>query len=627
MKKSYNINNKNYTLKFPNYFNDEELVLLINTLIDVITENYKNIKKQIKEGKSLFEKENKVINILSNIELELNSFISKAKEIIQGIKILRKNEHEKKKNLISPTTKINDNNKIIKINKKQEKKNEVVALEKIKNSSWTVGVGSERNNNKEENKEIKKYNLNTSSFNQLIKKRNVNNIINAKSNYLSRSNNKLELFGKKSNDKIKKLIEENKIEKKLEKGTLFEKRRMNNKKINHNKNIEKKIPNQDLTMKNLEVKIDELTSDLRISNDIYNQKISKVKIEIKENLENIEKLKNEINKKNKIISKTEKDKNNVLNENKLNDNNNEDKIFELSELNSLFISRNNELYIKILELTNSNDQILEKNTRLSEEKANLENIISNLKNEIKEIKTNENINNEKRTNNKEINLTNNSLNCINNNDLNINNNVENINNKINELNNENEKKEISKQLIDLKRTLKIKDLAIDCLTGELNLKDSQISQLILEKVKSSKNQENKNLNDSNVICIQRSKSEKSDYSYLKKENKKLINRINCFSNIFNSLLSENQLNKKTIFKLNRKIDLINSKKYSSVDKEINEKYEKKLKEINSQYKNNEKFLQNQIKELKELNLEKDDNIKKLQNEFLKLELENKNKKS
>ena len=120
----------------------------------------------------------------------------------------------KKKNLLSPTTKINDNNKIIKINKKQEKKNEVVPLEKIKNSSLTINVSSERNNNKEENKEIKKYNLNASSFNQLIKKRNFNNIINAKSSYLSRSNNKLELFGKKSNDKIKKLIEENKIEKK-----------------------------------------------------------------------------------------------------------------------------------------------------------------------------------------------------------------------------------------------------------------------------------------------------------------------------------------------------------------------------------------------------------------------------
>ncbi len=39
------------------------------------------------------------------------------------------------------------------------------------------------------------------------------------------------------------------------------------------------------------------------------------------------------------------------------------------------------------------------------------------------------------------------------------------------------------------------------------------------------------------------------------------------------------------------------------------------------------FYKNQIKELKELNLEKDDNIKRLQNEFLKLELENKNKKS
>ena len=102
-------------------------------------------------------------------------------------------------------------------------------------------MGSERNNNKEENKEIKKYNLNTSSFNQLIKKRNINNIINTKSNYLSRSNNKLELFENKSNDKIKKLTDENKIEKKLEKEKLFEKRRMNNKKINHNKNIEKKF--------------------------------------------------------------------------------------------------------------------------------------------------------------------------------------------------------------------------------------------------------------------------------------------------------------------------------------------------------------------------------------------------
>ena len=67
----------------------------------------------------------------------------------------------------------------------------------------TINLSSERNNNKEENKEIKKYNLK-------IKKRNFNNIINAKSSYLSRSNNKLELFENKSNDKIKKLIEEKK---------------------------------------------------------------------------------------------------------------------------------------------------------------------------------------------------------------------------------------------------------------------------------------------------------------------------------------------------------------------------------------------------------------------------------
>ena len=91
-------------------------------------------------------------------------------------------------------------------------------------------------------------------------------------------------------------------------------------------------------MKNLEVQIDQLTSDLRISNDIYNQKISKVKKEIKENLENIEKLKNEIKEKNKSISETEKDKNNLLNDNKVNNNNNEkDKLFELYVLNSVLL--------------------------------------------------------------------------------------------------------------------------------------------------------------------------------------------------------------------------------------------------------------------------------------------------
>ena len=100
-------------------------------------------------------------------------------------------------------------------------------------------------------------------------------------------------------------------------------------------------------MKNLEDKIDELTSDLRISNDIYNQKISKVKKEIKENLENIEKLKNEIKEKNKSISETEKDKNNLLNDNKVNNNNNEkDKIFELYELNSVLTSNGKSFQLK-----------------------------------------------------------------------------------------------------------------------------------------------------------------------------------------------------------------------------------------------------------------------------------------
>ena len=113
------------------------------------------------------------------------------------------------------------------------------------------------------------------------------------------------------------------------------------------------------------------------------------------------------------------------------------------------------------------------------------------------------------------------------------------------------------------------------------------------------------------------------------KNHKLINQISKISNSLSNLYAENKLNKKTIDKLNQKINLMNSKECSSLNKDFIEKYEKKLKEINIQYKNNEKDLQNQIKELKELNLEKDENIKILQNEFLKLkwEIEEKNKNS
>ena len=82
---------------------------------------------------------------------------------------------------------------------------------------------------------------------------------------------------------------------------------------------------------------------------------------------------------------------------------------------------------------------------------------------------------------------------------------------------------------------------------------------------------------------------------------KLINQISKISNSLSNLYAENKLNKKTIDKLNQKINLMNSKECSSLNKDFIEKYEKKLKEINIQYQNNEKDIQNQINELKELN--------------------------
>ena len=126
--------------------------------------------------------------------------------------------------------------------------------------------------------------------------------------------------------------------------------------------------------------------------------------------------------------------------------------------------------------------------------------------------------------------------------------------------------------------------------------------------------------------IERSKSEKR-YSYLKKENSQLMNQITKISDSLGKLYKENQLNKKTIAKLNKKINILKEKEYISHSNEIYEKYEEKLKEINNEYKKNEQYLYEQIKELKQLNQEKDEYNKTLQNEFVKLkwELEKQNK--
>ena len=82
MKKCNYNNYGDSTLKYSNisnFWNDEELVILINSLIDVIKEHYKNIKKEIKEGKLIFEKENLIINKIKNNKIKINDFNSKKK--------------------------------------------------------------------------------------------------------------------------------------------------------------------------------------------------------------------------------------------------------------------------------------------------------------------------------------------------------------------------------------------------------------------------------------------------------------------------------------------------------------------------------------------------------------------
>jgi len=369
-----------------------------------------------------------------------------------------------------------------------------------------------------------------------------------------------------------------------------------------NKNIknnnEKQIKLKENMIKNLETKVAQLTSDLRMTNDLYNQKMSKIKQENNEQIKLISSLKEELEKKSKIIFEIEKlkiekmDSKNyldIIEKNKL-------EISGLSKLNNELSSRNNELNIKNLELSNSQNEIFEENSQLIKTKEELENKIVNLENKIDEMTKS----------NKEENISNN--------------------------NNKDFSFEIQKnkdKIKDLEKNIKIKDLAINTIRNELELKNNQISELIIERT-----------NLLNLLNIQkeksdsdryeeRSKSEKH-YSNLKKENNQLLHQITKISDSLGKLYKENQSNKKTISKLNKKINILNDKEYISHSNEIYEKYEDKLKEINNHYKKNEQYLYEQIKELKQLNLEKDEYNKTLQNEFLKLKWElqeqNKNKK-
>ena len=125
-------------------------------------------------------------------------------------------------------------------------------------------------------------------------------------------------------------------------------------------------------------------------------------------------------------------------------------------------------------------------------------------------------------------------------------NISNINNKDFSFDIQNNKSQIK----DLEDNIKIKELAINQIRNELNLKDNQISELIIEKtnlLNLLKNTQKEQNNSGRYI--ERSKSEKR-YSYLKKENSQLMNQITKISDSLGKLYKENQLNKKTIAKLN-----------------------------------------------------------------------------
>ena len=649
--------------------NDEDMVHLINNLVDLIKEYYKIIKNEIKEGKTILSNEELYLQIIINIELQLNSFIYKAKEIINQLKITRKRKSQCEKTLktlnsASPRSnlylykKMNLNNtKSSSFNIENELKKSFQSQKHINNlnNNKFISIEKYKNNiiNKNKQNKLQKYNLKESknstvdetSFDfknnlNLVKKiikNNNNNLNNSNfkrnisvnkiklSNYKNKTNyslynkkinqNKLQDNGLTTNNlTISKLqLEEiKKLQKELEK-----EKNKNNSIINYtNKNSPKnKKENklEDNIIKNLEITITKLTSDLKNSNNLY----SNVKKKMENDIESIIKLKNEIKENDKIYEKESLNKNNSENNDFYKDliEKNKLEISELHKINTQLSNKNNELSLNNLELTNSKNKLLNENSQLIIVKKELENQNNNLKKQLETIKNDKN----NIINYSFSNMTNSSnLVIISNNNESDGNGKENLNE--NEIDNNKIKhdkiEQITKEMKELQKEVKIKNLTINALTEELNLKDNQISELIVEKANLSNNQ---NMGYQNKL--NRSKSEEY-YSNLKKENNQLIKQLSKIKNNLGNLFNENEYNKAIINKLNKKIN--NKANFQS--KELIEKYEQKLNEINNKYKTNEKYLQEQINELKLSNIEKDENNKALQNEYLKLKWDIEEKK-
>ena len=630
---------------------DEEMIILINSLIKEIKENYKLIKNEINEWKIIYQNETSLIEILVKIELDMKSFISKAKETIKKLKIVRKNKIQKDSlnNYIrySPSPLYKKANFIKFHNKNIRSSGNIFhssSQKNINSSFMNSSVSSEKKNNiynnkknlKPKKKKEKKYcsiieeKINNFENKRINKERRLNN------NYINKKNNvsnKLELSERNNQNKtnlffVSKLIEENKLKQEScqnQNSVILSpknqinknKKELNKKQINKDKfkndikhknnanndlyNIyktQKKIDNNS-PINNLEFKITKLTSNMRISNNLYIEKISKIKQEIKNHLENIKNIKNEIEEKELRTYEKEKDEDNIIINNHSENNNSEDTLYlDIIEENKIQLNelskRNTELSLSNKELENSRSEILKENNLLIKIKEELENKVSNLEEKLEKI------------NNKNLNIIEDDKKD---NEKNLNPNNEDNKEKVNE---------ITEQLKELQKNIKIKDLTINNLTDEINIKDNQISELIVEKVNLSNYINSHNGTENSLFG--RAKSEKH-YLNLKKENNQLKKQMIQISDNLGELIQENKSNKKTIEQLNKKINILNSKENIIKSKDIIKLYENKLKEINNEYKNNEKYLKEQIKELSNLNIEKDKNNKILQNEFLKLKTE------
>ena len=591
MKNSFKINS-DYHLSSPssifseNSKGDEEMIILINTLNSQIKTFYKSMKNQISIGKNNNNDIQSILKNYDNMNEILNQFIYNAKDSFQNLKMTRRrkileeelhsysNNHKK----ISP--KINYTNKLKKyyltLNSPQRE-----------NSNLSPRLLDDFNNIKNFQNKLFHNNDYNLPHNVLYLFEEIFQILN-----------ELNIFkGKIVHESIEIIDERKRIFNIID--NLFKK--MNNFLEKNKKTLKKN--------KSKSIQFDELKNP---NNDIQNQ--------LKEKIDLIEKLNEEIIIKNNIIDKYKT------------------RITNLKNLNDKKIKENNEYkkkYDEIVKLLNTKEEYLKKNTNEENLKKNIsEKKISKLNLEIiklnNELKIQKNYLNEF---NKKINEKDKIISQLQNENSRLTSDIaKNIiekNNFIQEIDKIKINNENHLNIFNLQKDLETKNKLIDTLNENINNLNNQINELNLKNINLSNTIEK--LNDE--LFSLKNKDINEEFNKLKEENKNFKTQLTKLTNISNNNLINNNIK---INNLKEQIEIIKKEKENLINyiteeikiyEDNNNKIQNEIKIKIIDFENNKKNEINKIsnlhkKEINQITIKHKNEIINLENTINNLKKQN-----